>query len=709
MDWQRGLKTESPCLVFYKDQARGFFISSRKNVQLEEYTVKGNRFVFKHYLLKGASAALLSCGGALLLPAQTTVATLDEVVITASRNEESRREITSNVTVITEEDIKASTASTLADLMVENGLQVFTTGDMSNVYIRGYGQGSMASESENMVLTLVNGRRIGNANLALVGLSNVKQVEIIRGPGAVQYGPAALGGVINVITKQGLGAYTPYISVEAGIGSDALRRQKISFGGAGGGFDFALGLTNYGRDDVTTSGGQRWYNTKTDRNTVFNADLGYTIADKHRAGVNFNFGGINSTLPRSGFRENNTPDSPFSNYTKNNRNIALSYAGHSNDAFDWSANYSFGRDDRKYPSSAAPYTNKVENQTFSAQTGYTAGIFSLSVGVDHIKYNTLKDERATSTENTKANSGVFFTGKLRLFDERLIFSAGGRYDAYATKGGALPEMSYGNFSPSIGLAYLPVEWLKLRAKYAQGFRLPSTGQMSGNSTNTAPNPDLNPEKSKTVEFGSDINWNFIDMALTYFHSDWADRIMTVSFPAGVLPEPFTRQNQNAASTTLAGLEGSFRMDIGKAFGRDYGLTPFTDFTWNSTRRNNDESLFITFNGERTNILRYTPDWMVSYGVDYRNPALKLKTRLNASRYGETLQQNFSLSGSPYFLRTPGTVVNLSAERELAQFGDGGGTVSLRAEINNLFDGKNEIYFDYPGAGRSFYLGLRYDF
>jgi len=80
-------------------------------------------FVFKHFLLKGASAALLSCCGVFLLSAQT-IATLDEVVVTATRAEESRREVTSNITVIGEEEIAASTASTLTDLMAQQGFYI---------------------------------------------------------------------------------------------------------------------------------------------------------------------------------------------------------------------------------------------------------------------------------------------------------------------------------------------------------------------------------------------------------------------------------------------------------------------------------------------------------------------------------------------------------------------------------------------------------
>ena len=671
--------------------------------------MKGITLVFKLFY-KIVSAAIILAGGATLLPAQV-IATLDEVVVTASRAEESRREITSNVTVIGEEDIAASTASTLADLAAEHGLQVYTQGDSSSVYIRGFGSGSLSSEIENSVLTLINGRRVGNANLALVGLANVERIEIIRGPSAVQYGPAAMGGVINIITKQGRGTDTPYVSAEAGIGSDAMHREKVAFGGAAGGFDFALGLTNYGRDDVTVENGQRWYNTKIGHNTLLNTDLGYTIVDNHRIGINFNYGSIDSKFPNGGFRQNNDPDVPPAEYTKNNRNIDFNYTGQTiGKAFDWRASYSFGSDDQENPTWG--YTATTENRMFNAQAGYTADIFTLSAGADYLRYKSLPYTWQPD-ENIKQDTGVYFTGKLRFFDEHLIFSAGGRYDSYSSKGGSLPEQDYSNLGGSVGAAYLPAEWLKLRANYAEGFRVPSSSQMSGDGNITAPNPDLQPEKSKTVEFGADINWNFIDAGLTYFHSNWDNKILWVG--AAGLPEPFTSQNQNLNASTLAGLESSFRMDIGKAFVRDYSFTPYAEFTILGTRRNEDENQFIVYQGDTIDILPNTPKWMVSYGLDYNNPALKLKTRISASRYGEVYTQDWSIVdwvavfSAPWIERPAGTVVNLSAEKELARLGDSGGAISLRAEINNLFDGKNEVYWDYPGAGRGFYVGLRYGF
>ena len=547
--------------------------------------MKERPFVFKLFLTMIAAAVLL-CGGALPLSAQTTIATMDEIVVTASRAEESRREVTSNVTIIDENEIAASTATTLTDLMAQQGFLVITTGDSSHVQIRGFGSLSVATEPSNTVLMLVNGRRVGNPSLSLVGLANVERIEIIRGPAAVQYGPSAMGGVINIITKQGRGMDTPSVSVEAGLGSDALHRQRASIGGAGGGFDFALGITNYGRDDVTIAEGRRWYGTKIMRNTLLNTDLGYTIADAHRAGFNFNYGNNNSTLPGSGFRRGNNPDVQPTEYARKNWNSAFSYDGHTGGkAFNWQAAYSFGNDDReRTPAGGTTVVTTLKTRTFNAQTGYTADLVSLSVGVDHVKYT------EQDTENAQRDTGVYFTGKLRLFDERLIFSAGGRYDSYANKKDAV-DKEYGNFGGSVGAAYLPVKWLKLRANYAEGFKVPTVGNMFGSPPWYAPNFDLKPEKSKTVEFGTDISSDYIDFGLTYFHSDYKGKIVNLQVTG--LDYPYQARNLDA---TLAGLESSFRVDMGKAFKQDYGLTPYISFTWLGTIRNEDESQFINYNG-----------------------------------------------------------------------------------------------------------------
>ena len=632
---------------------------------------------------------------------------MKSMVVTSNRTKEAKRELSSNVTVISEDEIKASTASTLGDLMAQQGMLVVTTGDTSGVQIRGYGSMTMASEPTNTVLMLINGRRVGSANLGFMGLANVERVEIIRGPSAVQYGSSALGGVINIITKQGV-ENKPYASLEAGIGSFGLVREKVAFGGAAGGFDIAVGLSNFTRNDLKTAEFGRYYHTDVDHNTMGNIDIGYTITKNHRIGLSHTMGDVASNLGsgNGGIRTagSNTASSAYSSYRKMNENTALSYAGSTDDkAFDWSTSYAKGREENQYKSATPPYANFVEIETMSAQGGYNGSLFSLSGGIDSLEYHTYASN--APTKPTMSDKGAFFASKLRLFEERLIFSVGGRYDRFTNTTTTASSYKDDHFGGSYGVAWLPVTGLKLRTNYAEGFKMPAPNQVGGSSPWYNANPSLKPEQNKTWEIGADVEWKSVEASLTYFHSDYQNKILGVATPT--LPRSY--QFQNLQTATLAGVEGSLRTDLGKAFGKTWSLSPYGNFTWLQTRKNGDPTQFITYNGSVINTLPNTPEWMFAYGVDYANPDYKIKSRVNANTYGTLLTKDWSQASSPYIQRPSGTVVNFSLDKELVDLSNQYGTLTLRTEVNNVFNGKNEMYWGYPGAGRNFYAGVRYDF
>lgn len=628
---------------------------------------------------------------------------LNTVVVTANRTQETKRELSTNVTVISNADIKNSAASTLSDLMQRQGFFVATTGDSSNVMIRGYGSTTLANEPENTILTLINGHRTGSANLALISLANVERIEIIRGPSAVQFGSSALGGVINVITKKGSQENSSG-SFEIGGGSDGLLRERFSKTGAIGNFDYSIGLTNFSRNDATTSEFGRWYHTEIKNNTSGLIDLGYNLDKNNRISLLHNQGEIQSNLPGTGnyIRKNNTPSTTYSQYKKANQSSTLSYTGNTEGKdFDWSGSYTSGREDSEYK--AYGYTNFIENESFNLQTGYHNSLLSLSVGFDQTNYNLYASNAPTKLK--MSDDGAYFASKIRLLEERLILSINGRYDQY--KNTALDGAAYKNhhYGESYGLAWIPEENLKFRMNYAEGFKMPSPKQAGGQAPYYNPNPSLMPEIGKTWEIGSDIYWDRAAASLTYFQSTYENKIIGVSTPG--LPRPY--QYQNIKDAELSGVEGNIRSELNQYLNIHHKIQGFLSFTWLKTRKTNDSTQFITYNGSKINTLPNTPEWMFSYGLDFENQNYQLKGHLNAYTYGAVLVRDWSQSSSPYITRPAGTVVNLSFDKELPAYSSAQGKLSIRAEINNIFDGRNEMYFNYPGQGRNYYLGLKYDY
>ena len=154
------------------------------------------------------------------LLAQEKEVTLEEVVVTATRDVQEIRKIPANVTVITREGIEQSNAQNLVDLLRnEVDIEVqdyYGNGKSASVDIRGFGETGPLN-----TLVLVDGRRVNGIDLSGVDwtqipLDQVERIEIIRGSGSVLYGDNASGGVINIITKRPEKAFSAKAEVVGG-------------------------------------------------------------------------------------------------------------------------------------------------------------------------------------------------------------------------------------------------------------------------------------------------------------------------------------------------------------------------------------------------------------------------------------------------------------------------------------------------------------
>ena len=177
------------------------------------------------------------------MSAEETVTTLDPLVVTATRQEETASSVPADISVITAEDIRQATATTVPDLLrTQPGIQVKdVTGNQRNyqVDLRGFGE-----TAQSNTLVLVDGRRINQADLSgtdwsLIPLNRIDRIEVIRGGrGSVLYGDNASGGVINIITKKGDqttiegeirgGSYKTFSSSAAASGSKQNYSYSVS-------------------------------------------------------------------------------------------------------------------------------------------------------------------------------------------------------------------------------------------------------------------------------------------------------------------------------------------------------------------------------------------------------------------------------------------------------------------------------------------------
>jgi outer membrane cobalamin receptor len=146
---------------------------------------------------------------------------LDFKVVTASRKAESIKDAPSNVSVVTSEQIKNWGARDLNDVM--RRIAGYTV-----VYDRDeivYAARGNVSDNNQKYLILIDGHSMnstenfGPGNIIELpnDLSNVKRIEIIKGPGSMTWGAGALAGVINIITKEAsdLGDKT-HVAITAG-------------------------------------------------------------------------------------------------------------------------------------------------------------------------------------------------------------------------------------------------------------------------------------------------------------------------------------------------------------------------------------------------------------------------------------------------------------------------------------------------------------
>lgn len=184
---------------------------------------------------------------ALLITSPVVFSQSDPIIVTATRTAQTVDETLASVTVITREDIEEQQATSVQDLLrtvpgvsiVNNG----GAGKQSSIFIRGTNSGH--------ALVLIDGVKVGSATLGTtpfqhLPVDQIARIEIVRGPRSSLYGSEAIGGVIQIFTRNGGGKTKPYLSI--GAGSDSTYNASAGISGGSEKSWYSVGASNLETD-----------------------------------------------------------------------------------------------------------------------------------------------------------------------------------------------------------------------------------------------------------------------------------------------------------------------------------------------------------------------------------------------------------------------------------------------------------------------------
>ncbi|MFT4048198.1 MAG: TonB-dependent receptor [Solimonas sp.] len=623
-------------------------------------------------------------------------ATADEVVVTASLTEQSSAVTPAFTTVITADDILKSPVNSLADLLRETvGVNNQSDGNgRDEIQIRGL--------DGHYTLILVNGKRISSSGAAWRGgdfdfssipLGAIERVEIVRGPMAALYGSDAIGGVVNIITKQPTkdwhGAVTgEYRVVGSGADGDQRRVNGSLSGALAERLSLSLNAEVLNRD--------HWYRYSDDdptevpalegkRSTNATSTLRYRIGDAQDLDVDLEYNRDKRPYDLSSYVYYPAYDYESFTYAAEEMrrwSYGLTHTGR----WDWGKTVAYVKqEDGKIDDYNSDYddpqqrTVREKNTYAKAYAGGNLGINALIGGVDFRRQQI--GDAATYTETGEAktdNIALFAQDELSLTG-KLRFTLGGRYDHDENFGG--------HFSPKGYLTYEVLDGITLKGGAGRAFKAPDAYQLSeqysviscGGSCYLSGNPDLKPETSTSYESGVEVRRQRWRLSFALYDNDVKDMIIAV-YDASVP----SREWQNIAKARTRGVELDGRVDVVET------LAVSGNFTYM-------DGDYRDADGTETK-LDYRPEVMTNLTVDWQ-----ATRRLTATAAGHYVGRQWyeGVRISPY------TRVDLGAAFRLGE------ALSLRAGVKNLtdvnLDEKADGTIYTHELGRNYYVSATYSF
>ena len=512
----------------------------------------------------------------------------DQIVVTPGRQEQASGDAPAPITVFDRDTIEKIQPEKMADLFkAVPGVEIDGEGPFRGLpVIRGL--------SSNRVLILVDGQRLNNAREsttfagiqpALVNLAEVERIEVLRGPASVQYGSDAIGGVINIITRQpNLGEQEFRVNGDVSVGYGTISESQfgqVSVTGTGSGFSFYAGGTYEKVDDYTAADGAsedaRYEEYVLEDNTVPNSGMEQT---------NFN-GGLKFLTGRQGVLRIDaevvrTKDVGFPGFVIGDMGgVEITFPNFDRDKIGvaWNTGPVWGLADISlstyyqavnkesqstfdfFPGFFSDSFTKSEIDTigFNAQSIADVGRHRLTFGLDFYTDNVEDDALSTSCgfpaclqgdfrtsttvavpESEQTGFGAYIQDQWTLSNQ-ISLALGLRGDTFSFVSEDDPDYAGEPFdvtdsalSGNLGLTWSVTDNVNLTALVARGFRTPNLQERSffGASTDRTTlilqNPDLSAESSWNYEIGTKVRYDRYSGGFHLFYNDLTDFI-TLAF------------------------------------------------------------------------------------------------------------------------------------------------------------------------------------
>jgi len=603
--------------------------------------------------------ALFGMLAAQVIPASAIAGELSPLVVTAGRVAENPANISSDVSVITRDNIEASQATTVADILrTQAGIDVASSGGLgkqTSVFIRGGNSGH--------TLVLIDGVRVGavttgSFDWANLSTADIERIEIVRGAQSSLYGADAMAGVIQIFTRQGTKGIQSQVFAEAGTYGTKSAGVSVQ-GGTDMGITYAFSADTLATDGFSVAA----VGTEADpyKRTTLSGRIGLQAGDADIAISVRNVEGITSL---DGFGPVDALDYKSAT-TQNVSSVKVVYPF--SDTFESTLQVSRSTDDAVGTDPVVTSRNNSDFKTTIDQVTWQNHLdlssVSLLVGLDVHKDN--GKSSSSKLDETITQQALFssFAGHFDVID----VNGSVRYDKNSASS---DQTTY-----KLGTVVHPSNEFSLSANYGTGFKAPTINDLY---TPGSGNLNLKPETSKGWDIGmnyrvqtGDLGYHF---GVVYFNQQYTDLIAWAPISPG--SRTWIPSNINAATTK--GTEISAQISYAHGFVR---------FNWTNLEAIDDTTgLWLARRAQESG--------NITIGTDLAGLHAEIQQHIVGKRFSDTANKKILDAYQTTDLRLRYAVND---------------TWSIKFRVENMADTTYEEVSGYAVAGRSTYAGINATF